>query len=100
MKTLTKGIIATMLLGATTVGFAQMNPQNEITMQQAKEIALKKAGFGENEVKWLDIQYDYEHGRGEYEVEFKKGSMEYEYDIDSKTGEIRSMKIEENKWFD
>lgn len=83
--------------------FAQAVPQTnsvEITMEQAKEIALKKAGFSESEVKWLEVKYEYDHGRGEYEIEFEKNKIEYEYEIDSKTGKITGIKIEEEDgWF-
>ena len=34
------------------------------------------------------VQLDYENGRQVYEIEFYKGGMEYEFDVDAQTGMI------------
>lgn len=59
-----------------------------ITKDQAKENALKHAGFDKTEVKFLKAEYDYEKGCETYEVEFRKDNFEYDYTIDAVTGEI------------
>lgn len=59
-----------------------------ISADRAKEIALTHAGVSENETRKLEIKLDREYGRTVYEIEFKVGSMEYDYDIDAVTGDI------------
>ena len=59
-----------------------------ITKDQAKENALKHAGFDKAEVKFLKAEYDYEKGCETYEVEFRKDNFEYDYTIDAISGEI------------
>ena len=58
---------------------------------KALEIALADAGLSKDEVTLTVVKLDYEDDRGvyEYEVEFVRGSTEYEYSIDAVTGEIR-----------
>ena len=34
------------------------------------------------------LELDYDDGRAEYEVEFRKGNTEYEYKIDAASGNI------------
>ena len=58
---------------------------------KALEIALADAGLTKDEVTLTAVKLDYDDDRGayEYEVEFVKGSTEYEYSIDAVTGEIK-----------
>ena len=55
---------------------------------KAKSIALNHAGVSENEVYDMDIELDDEDGILVYEVEFKSGNMEYDYEINAATGAI------------
>ena len=55
---------------------------------KAKSIALNHAGVSENQAYDMDIELDDEDGTLVYEVEFKSGSMEYDYEIDAATGAI------------
>lgn len=59
-----------------------------ITTEEAKEIALKHAGLKESEVTRLRAEKDRDDGRVKYDVEFQKGHMEYDYEIDAETGKI------------
>ncbi len=59
-----------------------------ISKQEAIRIALDHAGFSETEVDFLEIEFDWNNGHMVYEVEFEKGKIEYEYDINALTGEI------------
>ena len=59
---------------------------SDIGAQAAKAAALKHAGLSEGQVQELQVEWDSEHGRAVYEVEFKSGGMEYEYVIDAATG--------------
>lgn len=60
----------------------------DIGAQAAKAAALKHAGLSESQVRELQAEWDNEHGRAVYEVEFKSGGMEYEYVIDAATGSV------------
>ena len=62
---------------------------NAITLDEAKAIALKDAGFSESQVTIVRARQDYDDGRLEYEVEFYKDNVEYDYEISS-TGTILS----------
>lgn len=65
---------------------------------EALRIALEDARVAETEVSNMRIHLDTEDNDWEYEVEFYAGVMEYDYDIDGKTGQILSkdMDIEED----
>lgn len=65
-----------------------------ITAEQAKEIALADAGVSADSAAFKKVKLDWDDGRAEYEVEFYAGSMEYEYEIDAKTGKIISREME------
>lgn len=66
----------------------------ELTREQAIEIALKDAGFTADGVSRLKAEKDYDDGVWEYEIEFKKDGMEYEYDIRISDGKIIQRDIE------
>lgn len=61
-----------------------------IGRDEALRIALEDAGLKATQVRNADVELN-RSGRSEYyEVEFRKGSVEYEYRIDAYTGEILS----------
>ena len=53
-----------------------------VTEEQAKAIALEKAGFTEEQVRRMKVEKDYDDGRLEYDVEFYVNGVEYSCDID------------------
>jgi len=61
---------------------------SDIGAQAAKSAALRHAGLSEGQVQELQVEWDNEHGRAVYEVEFKSGGMEYDYVIDAATGSV------------
>ena len=61
---------------------------------KAKSIALNHAGVSENEAYDMDIELDNEDGILVYEVEFKSGNMEYDYEINAATGAILTHETE------
>lgn len=66
----------------------------QLTLEQAKETALKHAGLKADAVTFVKAEQDYENGKLVYEVEFVAGSgnsfMEYDYEIDAATGTVVS----------
>lgn len=64
------------------------NSQASITVEQAKEIALNHAGQTADAVSFEKAKSDYDDGRAVYEIEFRAGTTEYEYEIDAQTGDI------------
>ena len=67
---------------------AQPSGSADIDHTKAKSIALNHAGVSENEAYDMDIELDDEDGILVYEVEFKSGNMEYDYEINAATGAI------------
>lgn len=63
-----------------------------ITRENAKEIALEKAGLSTNDVKFTKIELEYgdNYGVWYYEVEFRKGAVEYEIAVDAVEGAVLS----------
>ena len=64
----------------------------EISVEKAKQIALSHAGVGL--ARFTKAKIDYENGVKVYEIEFKVGNMEYEYDINVVNGAIVSSSAE------
>ena len=61
-----------------------------LTLEEAQNIALKHAGFAADQVTALHAEYEIEHGVPQYDVEFRHGYWEYDYEIHADTGEILS----------
>ena len=59
----------------------------DIGVEKAKSIALKDAGV--SNVKFTKAKVDYENGIKVYDIEFRKGNKEYDYEIEAATGKIR-----------
>lgn len=72
--------------GIRSTGTASQN--GYIGVETAKQAALSHAGVTQDQLDYLEADYDYEDGRMVYEVEFAVGGVEYEYDIDAATGDI------------
>ncbi|SHF94460.1 PepSY domain-containing protein [Ornithinibacillus halophilus] len=63
--------------------------QDMITSEEAIEIALKQV-----EGKVVEIEFDEDDGRFEYEIELKTDKGEAEITIDAITGEVRELEID------
>lgn len=59
-----------------------------LSREEAIAIALKNAGLEESQVTRLKVEFDYDDGRPEYDVEFKHDGWEYEYEIHAESGKI------------
>jgi len=60
----------------------------DIGQDAAKAAALQHAGLSENQVSGMKIERDWDDGVLEYEIEFWRGNVEYEYTIDGATGAV------------
>ena len=56
---------------------------------KAKSIALAHAGLSESQVTFIKAHLDRDDGRMTYDIEFYSGNVEYDYEIDAITGDIR-----------
>ena len=73
---------------------AQSTTQEYIGEAKAKSIALNHAGLSESQVSRLRIELDRDDGIMMYEIEFKNGRMEYEYEINATSGVIHKADAE------
>ncbi len=73
--------------GGTTTTTAP-SASGTISAEKAKQIALSHAGVSASNAYAMKVGMDYEHGVQIYEIDFKSGYMEYEYDINAQTGAI------------
>ena len=63
-------------------------PNNYIAKEAALNIALQDAGVNESEIRALEIVLDRDEHIPHYDVEFKLGKIEYNYDVNAETGAI------------
>ena len=61
-----------------------------LTREKAEEIVFKHAGVKESDVYGLKISLDNDDGQKTYEIEFKSGNLEYDYEINAYSGKILS----------
>ena len=72
---------------------------NYIGEEKAKQVALGDAGVLASNAQRLKVNFDFDNGRGEYEVDFNVGKTEYDYEIDAVTGVILDKDVD-NDAFD
>ena len=80
----------TAIIAAMTITAAAMPAMANtgISADQAKQIALQNAGLRASDVIFTKAALDMDDGRMEYDVDFRVGMKEYNYDIDTATGAI------------
>ncbi len=64
------------------------NKQGNLSLEDAKKIALEYAKVKEKDAVFKKTKKDYENGKEVYDIEFYVGRDEYEIEIDINTGEI------------
>ena len=64
-----------------------VNP-SEITLEQAKDIALKHANLSSDQVTFVRDKIDFDNGVKKYDIEFYYENKEYDYEINAINGEI------------
>ncbi len=70
---------------------------DNINLEKATAIALEDAKFKESDVTRVKATSDKDDGTLKYEIQFIADGKEYEYDINSKTGEILNQSIEKQE---
>lgn len=63
---------------------------DRLSPEKAQEIALAHAGFTADRVSRLHTEFEYDDRAPQYDVSFREGRWEYEYEIHAETGEILS----------
>ncbi len=91
MKKLTAMILALVMVLALAAGaFAA----GRLTKDEAKKIALDKAGVTAAEATFTKARLDYDDGREEYEFEFFANGKEFDIDVDADTGRVVKFDVE------
>ena len=91
MKKITAMVLALIMVLALASGAFAIS---RLTKEEAKQIALKKAGVTEAEATFTKARLDYDDGREEYEFEFFAGNTEYEVDVDANSGRVVKFETE------
>ena len=96
-----KKFVAAMLVGIMVVMMAAgALAQGAVTLEQAKQAALNRAGVKAEEVQFTKAHQDYDDGRKVFELEFWKGNTEYDIEIDAAAGRVRDFDVERHGYFD
>lgn len=91
MKKLLALILSTWMMTAFCVGALA-----DVTLEEAKQIALERAGATAEDAVFTQAHHNYEDGREVIDLEFYVGTTEYDADVDVKTGEISEFEMEEH----
>ena len=82
---LTAGMLA--VFGASALA------SGNVTMEQAKQTALNRAGVAASDVRFTKAHKDRDDGRMIYEIEFWKGNPEDDVEVDAQTGKVRDFDV-------
>lgn len=97
MKPITAIVVAALLMtgGMATVtqvteyGVQPLQQKNAVlTKDEAKGIALNHAGLSEDAITGIRIEYDVELGEAKWDIDFRSGDWEYDYEIHAETGAV------------
>ena len=98
-------VIAALLLTGGVVSAAQVTeygvqPTEEqkttLTQEEARAIALEHAGLTQVDVKWERSEFETERGVPEWDIDFRSGDWEYDYEIHAETGAVMKSDKEYN----
>lgn len=74
----------------------QQSTDTAVSLEQAQQLALQKAGLSDSEVTWKKLEQDEDDGRIIYELEFISGRTEYDCEIDAATGNFLKFEQEQD----
>lgn len=93
-----KILIATLIMCTSVFAIACSNStqsktpndtaKNKITVEEAKDIALKDAKLSKDKVQFIKTEEGTDNGVQTYDIEFYADKTEYDYEINAQTGEI------------
>ena len=66
----------------------QSKTSNKITIDEAKEIALKHAGLTKDQVSFIETENEVDNGAEKYDIGFYYNGKEYDYEISAIDGKI------------
>ena len=75
-------------------GPSAINQSVNITLDQAKQIAVADAGIETTSAAFTKMASDYDNGFMQWEIDFVSGNMKYEYEISSIDGTILKKEME------
>ncbi|MCQ2752306.1 MAG: PepSY domain-containing protein [Coriobacteriales bacterium] len=67
---------------------ANNQQSTKISMDEAKAIATKDAGYDVSGVTFVKQEQDFDDGIQKFEIEFVVGTTKFEYDVDANSGQI------------
>lgn len=62
--------------------------------EEAKRIALEKAGVNSDDARFEKIELDRDDGIWQYEIEFRHGYKEYSMDVNAVDGSVRDYEVD------
>ncbi len=65
-----------------------VNNNATITLEQAKQTALNRAGVSAGNARFTEAKFEYDDGVAVYQIDFISGTREYEVEINATTGAI------------
>lgn len=74
----------------------QQSTDTAVSLEQAQQLALQKAGLSDSEVTWKKLEQDEDDGHIVYELEFISGRTEYDCEIDAATGNFLKFEQEQD----
>ena len=91
MKVLAAVMALVMVLALSAAAFADNGP---VSLEQAKQIALERAGVKASEASFTKAYQSWDDGRAVYEIEFYVGNTEYDMDVDVNSGRVTDFSTE------
>ena len=90
-KAIAMVLIVVMMLALGASAFAAGGP---LTLEQAKQAALKYAGVKAADATFTKGHKDWDNGRQVYEIEFYANNTEYDMDVDVYSGRLMDFSTE------
>ena len=84
---------------ASSVAYGEVSKSQYIGKDVALDTALDRLGITESQISGCDIEFECDDGIITYDIEFRVGGVEYEFEIDATTGKIISGDIDD-EWDD